>query len=203
MRILIRKKGFTLVEVALTVGLTSIIALSIYASLSYGLTIWQRVQAGLAEEDAALFFSKLNDELDDVFKYPGFELVGNSSEVKFPTIISDSLHYPDTGRGLGMVKYVFDENAGSIQKAHLSISDIYEGRQPLPTSVLADISALTFSYYFLDKEKEAYIWSAEWPPQEGAPENPVLPLAVRIGLSFQKGDRIYEYNQTFSLPLAR
>ena len=197
-----KKSGLTLIEVSLTVVLASVVALAVYSTLSFGVRIWQRFQAGMAEEDAALFFSKAGDEFENTLIYAGLKFHGNQTSLTFPTIISSRFHYAHTGQGPVLVSYVFDDSDGVIKKAYYSLVDIYNGDDPALLPVLDGIESLGFSYYFFDNETEEYLWSGDWPPSEGVPRYSAFPLAVRLALSFQKGDKTYEYNQTVSLPLA-
>lgn len=197
-----RKKGLTLVEVALTVVLASMIALAIYATLSYGLKISQRVQGRMAEEDAAFFFTQMSEELQNSFKYPALKFTGHPTSVVFPTIISDRVAYSQTGQGPGLVRYFFNAEKGAVEKAHSSYSDIYENRESATRPVVSGVETLNFSYCFFNQENEEYLWSQAWPPQEGESSDPDFPLAVRVVLAFRERGRLYEYKQTFILPLA-
>ncbi len=198
-----KRNGLTLVEVSLTVVLASIVAMAVYSTLSYGLRIWQKSQAGLPEEDAAIFFSKFNDELENAINYPGMEFSGNETSVAIPTIIFDKLSYAQSGQGPGLVRYLFDETEGELLKSAYSIVDIYQGSKIQGSPQISNVTTVRFSYYFLDSQTKEYSWSSDWPPQEATVENLEFPLAVRAALYYFRGNKKYEYNQTVFLPLAR
>jgi prepilin-type N-terminal cleavage/methylation domain-containing protein len=197
-----RTKGFTLVEVALTVVLASVIALAIYATLSYGLKIAQRVQGRMAEEDAAFFFTQMTEEFQNSFPYATLKFSGNPFSVAFPTIVSDKRLLPQAGRGPGMVRYLFDEKRGLVERAPSSYSNVYKNDVPEARPVISGVETLEFAYYFFNQEKGEYLWSGTWPPQEGTSLSPDFPLAVRVTLIFKEKERFYEYHQTIPLPMA-
>ena len=195
------KKGLTLVELALTVALASMIALAVYATLSNGIRIWQEVSTAPAVEDAAIFFQKITEELENGFKYPGIRFEGGPTRIAFATMIHDRLQYAETGQGIGEVFYAFDNSAATLNKGQLTSSDIFQGRQPLFSPVLTKVNNIALSYYFFDKEKKTYLWQPDWPPQEGTPDYLDSPLAVGISISLNDGKKTYAYNETvFLLP---
>lgn len=185
----------------MTVFLTSLIALAVYAALSSGIRIWQDVYAKPAVEDAAVFFEKITEELKDSFKYPAITFKGNSSGIFIPTIVRDRLQYEETGQGIGASLYSFDASKGGLDRAQMTASDIFRESQAFFSPALTRVESFAFSYYFFDKDKKEYLWQPDWPPQEGVPQDPDFPLAVRISVALNDGKKTYAYDETvFLLP---
>jgi prepilin-type N-terminal cleavage/methylation domain-containing protein len=195
-----KHRGLTLVEVSLTVALSALVSLVVYSTLSNGLKIWQDVHVKQPQEAVALFFEKLTDQVRNTFKYPGILFTGNQTSFSLPTIVRDRVQFGEAGVGLGLVKYIFDERPGQVQKAELTTSDIFENSAPSFSPALGGIDQVIFSYYFFDKKRKEHAWATEWPPLEGAPDSADFPLAVGVLLRLTENNKTYEYQRAIFIP---
>ncbi|MEK7850184.1 MAG: type II secretion system protein GspJ [Candidatus Omnitrophota bacterium] len=187
------KNGLTFVEVLITCFMVALIGIAVYSSLNNGIRAWQRVQQKMPEEDIAIFFDKFLNDVSNSFQYPQISFSGNQTYVAFPAMI---------GIGIGRSSYNFNPGQGRLERAQEAYSDIFESKAPQFYSILSDVSAFVLSYYFYDVEEEEFIWSHEWPPQEGKPLDANIPLAVRAAIEVNNGKKTYGYTKVIQLPLA-
>lgn len=193
--------GLTLIEVAFTSLVISVVAFAVFGSLSRGIDIWSRVQGVFPQEDVAIFFDKIEVDLANSFRYPDLRLTGNATSLAFPTFVVSRPPGPQGGM-IGMASYVFDDAGGEIQRAAANYSEMYEAKEGPRSVILRHVEHLAFSYLFFNKEEERYIWAAEWPPVDAEPEDTSLPLAVRIVLNLHYENKSQEYTTAVFLPVA-
>src|SRR3989338_2632588 len=66
---MLSKKSFTLIEMLLVTSLMAMIGLAVYHSLVNGMKIWDASTRYTAEEDVALFFDKISQDIRSATNY--------------------------------------------------------------------------------------------------------------------------------------
>jgi prepilin-type N-terminal cleavage/methylation domain-containing protein len=197
-----RRRGLTLMEMLVTVSLVALIGMTVFATLNNGIKLWQVVNVAWPKADAALFFEKLTQELENVFVLDRSSFQGDNATMTFPTSLKD-LRRPGTW-SMGAVRYAFDEKAQVLTRAAMTVSDIFEDRSPAPAVVFDHVPLACFAYYYFDTQTKEHAWSDKWPPEitEGAAV-PKWPLAVKLRFQWEQKGVVYDFENIFPVPLAQ
>ncbi|MCM8800546.1 MAG: GspJ family type II secretion system protein [Candidatus Omnitrophica bacterium] len=186
------KKGFTLIEILIVSGLVVVISLAIYATLSNGLRLWQRLNQAKEEEEVLIFFEKFLLDLRNAFKFKGIDFVGKNDLLEFATLVkSPSLKKTTVGK----VIYYYDKDEERLVRKRLNFSQLYY-EEDLWQESLNYVKKFKLQYYFYDKDKKEYFWLEDWPIKEN------LPLAIRIAFDFDNGKQILRFIRTVNVPVS-
>lgn len=184
--------GFTFIEMLIVIVMLSVISLAIYASLSNGVKIWQRIYAKQAiEEDMDIFWDRFTHDLKNTVSFLPINFFGEKDTLSFATIVNSRELQKTT---VGKVSYAFNQQAGIINRKQADFSRVFEGREPEVTHSLKDIKSLKFQYYYYHNENKEYLW------QDEADKD--LPLAVRVECEYVDGPNSDTFVRTVSIPIA-
>ena len=198
-----RVKGFTLIELLIVTGILSLISLAIYASLSNGIKIWQKVNQSVVEEDLGIFLDNFTYDLRNTLKYGGIDFLGQEERIEFPTLINSQRLKMKTP---GQITYAYPQGIALpvplkegaynnvLSREEKDISQVFEGRQGRLRQVLKNIKSLRFRYSYYDREKKENIWQDEC-------LGDLIPLAVRIELELKDGASSSKFVRTVSIPI--
>ena len=195
-----RRSGFTLIEVSFTVLLTALIALAVFGMLSAGIDLWGIIQRSQPEEDVAILFDKMGDELKNAFEFHGIPFEANGTFFSFPTMIRVR-RGNETTAAIGVVQYIFRPSEHEVQRSQRSYGEFSRKASVSPRPVLKEAGDFAVTFYFFDETKKEYAWSQEWPPRgmffigDGD-----FPLAVRISLELNGGNATRAYEKTVFFP---
>lgn len=182
-------RGFTLIELLIVSGIMSVIALSLYSTLSSGLKIWQRITHSVEEEDINLFLGKLGNEIRNMVNFSGLTFSGGKDTLSFNTIVtSQRLMFSS----IGQIRYSYDSGAGIVQREQKDFSHIFNNEEGVLKVVLTGIKAVRFSYYLYDEKEKKYFWVNEYASNK-------LPLAVKLELELNEDKKIIK---TVSIPIS-
>lgn len=190
----IKKKsnGFTLVELLIVSALISIIGLAVYSVLSSGIRIWQRVNIEMPTQDLNIFLDKFSLDLRNSIEYKDLNFIGSKDQFEFATLLENS-HFG--GRTPAKVRYYYNYREKKLYREELDYSQIFNGDREDGTESLANIESLQFSYYFYDKESNAYSWLDKWPHE-------ILPAAVRIEMKLNGVNQNNSFTKTVTIPIS-
>lgn len=140
------KRGFTLVEILVTMCIFSIVTVGLVGCLLSGLKLWRQSSSGSGSHNLALL------ELEDLFQnlrhtvyLPGGNLTGTDSRLGFTGA--------DSGRLIRFV-YEFDPDNKNLTVTGAGFAD----RQAPSARVLFAADAVKFSYFVLDQQAKIYSW---------------------------------------------
>ena len=167
-----RRKGFTLVELLIVCSLFAVISISIFATFSSGFKVLRRLQrTNDTEERLLLRLEKLSRELRQVFVFKDITFSGSKDKISFAAIIDDEIR---------RLNYCFDADHKAILRSTDALEEILAAKKDQQEEIkspqkiyLANINGLTFSYFYFDIEKKAYLWKDEWSETK-------FPIAVKI-----------------------
>lgn len=189
--------GFTLIEILLVTVILSIIGLSVYSAFNNGIKIWKRIARNVIQEDVSIFFEKISHDLRNSLQYADIKFEGTEERISFPTIIisnEQNLLKPE----LGCVTYFRDNKDNSLNRQQINYSQLYQNARlsdgqanQLSRSLLSNLEAITFQYYYYDIETDRYYWKSIWENEE------YLPLAVKIKVEFYEDKNKNEYKNSF------
>ena len=170
-------KSFTLIESLIVVTLLSIIGLSVFTAFSNGLKIWERSHRAVVEEDVAIFFERLTQDLANAFEFSLIKFEGSEIKLKFATIVTTEadrkLGANKTMRQIGHVQYYYDEDKKEIYRAQgnysLAIKDKF-----FPSRVLMKgVESFNFSFFYFESGQIKETKSGD-----------LLPAGVKVTLGF-------------------
>lgn len=195
-----KKNSYTLIEMLLVVSILSMMGLALFHALSSGLNIWERSRRFVIEEDIAIFFDKIGQDLRNSFFYSKMPFAGKSTLLRFPT----RLKFPraqdeELQEGLGEVEYYFDSTRKSLLRRQLSYGQaLYRdgtgqalrGDAGKERIMLRSVESVHFVYYFLEGNEVVSKKEIE----------DAMPRAVAIAVEFQDGQRKRSLHKLINLP---
>jgi type II secretory pathway component PulJ len=187
--------SFTLVETLLVVSLFSLIGVALLSTFNSGLKVWDRVFRERLEEDVFLFFEKFYRDLRNTFSYQKINFLGEEDKLKFPTLVFTKSDLSGLKEGVGEVKYYWDKEEKKLFRVKRNLSDIYRESLGKKEILLKNVKDFKLSYYFYDQKEKKYFWQKEW-------HKSGFPLAVRINLLVNDGEREIQFKKTISIPVA-
>ncbi len=172
-------------------AMLGIISLSIFATFSNGLKIWQKINKPLAQEEMGVFFEKLSKDLSSCLKLSNLSFSGNQVYLEIPTLVNSA----NLGnRSPGLANYTFDRQSG-VSRRQKDYSQIYTHQETEAVLLLKGLRSFQFTYYYFDKQRQEYLWAPEW-SQAG------IPLAVRVSLSLEGSSEDEKIIRTITVPVS-
>ena len=195
-----RRSGFTLIEVSFTALLTALVALAVYGMISRAVDLWDVIRRSQPEEDVAILFDKMGDELKSAFRFRGIPFEANETSFSFPTMIGVR-RGNETAPAIGVVRYFFDPSKSAIGRSQRTYGEFSKKTSVRQAPALRGVADFVVSCYFFDEIKKEYAWSGEWPPRE-MPfiKEGDFPLAVRVSLEINAGNATRAYEKTVFFP---
>lgn len=186
------KSGFSLVELLVVTVLLGVLSLTLFSVFTSGIRIWQRVNRNLAEEDLCIFLDKFSLDLRNSFKFASIPFKGNEYSLEFATLVDSGAM---RARTVGKTVYLYEPVGEQLMRQEKDYAQAYSDAQSASGELLKNVKSLRFQYYRYIKDKDEFIWQAEWPEEE-------LPLAVRMELEFDNGRAIAKFSRTVSIPVS-
>jgi len=157
-----KNKGFTLVEMIVTIVITAFLGIVVYTTFSQGVRLWTRTAKDHGEWKVDLWVEKITADLRNVFQDPQWPLKGTRTELVFAT-----LRHEANGSIAGTpayFRYVFDPNTQAVVCRRYAFEDVLMAKSsPQSTlSALEKILAFDLEYYAYDPKAKAYHWQSQW-----------------------------------------
>lgn len=187
-----KRRAFTLIELLITTAILAVISLAIYAMVSNGVKIWQKVNnQRIIEEDLDIFFEKFAHDLRNCVIFSGVKFVGTPDHLEFATIVNSPALQRST---VGQIQYVYDDKIQQLERIQRDYVQISSEEQGLSQPVLVGLKSFKFFYYIQNKNSKEPSWLQESPVD-------VIPLAVRIELQLTNSDETSTFTRTVSIPV--
>ena len=185
-----RRNSYTLIEMLLVASILSTISLAVFHALSSGLNIWERSRKFVVEEDIAIFFDKIGEDLRNSFSYSKMPFAGKETLLRFPTHIKISrAQDEEILEGMGEVEYYFDPDKKSLTRRQLSYGQALRGDAGKERLVLS-AALVHFAYYFLEGNE------AVLKEEIGT----TMPRAVAVEVDFIDGRQKRTFRKLINLP---
>lgn len=185
--------GLSLVEILIVMVIMSLISLAVYANLSSGIKIWQRINKPRPEEDLNIFLDRFMQDLKNALKFQGLDFLGTEDSFELPTLINSPALKTKT---VGKVIYYYDRREKILKRQQQDLSQIYNRQDSGPVRQLGNVESLRFQYCSYDKEKKEFIWQEEWKTKDE------FPLSVRMELEFNNGIQTKAFTRTVDIPIS-
>jgi hypothetical protein len=184
--------GFTFIEIMIVTMMVAVVSIAIFTTLNNGIKLWQRMTQSVPQEDINILLDKFGSDLRQCFLFKTIPFVGEKDRFECATLVASSTLKKKT---VGKVIYAYLSGERALMRQALDYSSFYSGSQTISAEMLKKITALEFSYYWLDPERKEYRWLKEW-SKEG------LPLAVRLEATITVGETEYGFIKTVSIPVS-
>jgi prepilin-type N-terminal cleavage/methylation domain-containing protein len=196
------EKGFTLLELILSIGILSIVLVTIYAALSMGSRTWEKgerdietiqrervVMNLLSREIKSAFPYKVTpSELDDHKEFYAFD--GKKDSISFVSGV------PLRGErgGLSWLTFWVEEDLGLVVIERDALrADIFEERDSLDKEEMEvldqRVTDIQFEYYQRKSGKTEGEGEGEWEEKWDAEKEGTLPHAVKVVLTLEEEER--------------
>lgn len=172
------QKGFSLIEVLVTVVITSVLLASLYFSLSVGLKAHQKTEEYLSEERGReIFLLQFSRELRNSIPYSGAPFFADERSIRFPTRTG---HYTRDGfePALSTVEYKIERGKLVRVEKPLKAEGLRRTKLMKKEVLFDEISSFKVEFLKMTAEGEMQ-WSHEW---QGKADSEI-PRGVRISVA--------------------
>ena len=193
------QKGFTLLELILSISILSLVLVTIYGTLSMGSRTWEKgerdiekiqrervVMNLLAREIKSTFPYKVTpSELDTHKEFYAFD--GKKDSISFVS----SVPLKGEKGGLSWLTFWVEDDEGLVVVERDALrADIFKERDALDKDAMEvldpQVTAIRFDYYKLKSGKTEGEGEGEWEEKWDAEKEKTLPNAVRVQLTFEE-----------------
>jgi Tfp pilus assembly protein PilE len=186
----------TFIEIMLVVSLIGLVSLALYQSFTNGLRVWQKSRELIIEEDVAVFFDKLAQDLRNTYVHTTQYFEGDSSRVSFPALVwlktmNPRRHSDEYSDQMGQVEYALDVERRSIVRRSANYSEARQRLFGQEQVVVTPIDGLQFKYYYLTDDGEIF--------SEQVLETVPAGIEVEVTIQDSKGRR--SLKRYFNIPL--
>ena len=183
-----QNKGFTLIELFISTAIMFLVAIAIYSAFANGVKVWRRANISRQlERDVNIMLTKLTRDLRNTFEFSGIPFEGTESVISFPAIINSDSLTKEPQYEVGRIIYFFDEGKTTLSKESKAYPLVYgneDVEDKYTTSLISDMSDLTFSYCYRDNVTGEYKWKDLWEKEE----QDSIPQAVSIDFVLKKDE---------------
>ena len=150
------RRAVTLPELLMVIALLSMTAVTIFHTMINGYKVWGRTQQFVVEQDIAILFDKISEEIRNSIYFSQIKFEGRSSHVRFPAVVRTLPDPRVSSNGdyviqLGQVEYLFDPLRKSLNRRYSNYSLALRGMFFPEQQVLTSIRSVKFSYYYPDE----------------------------------------------------
>jgi hypothetical protein len=169
-------------------SLMTMVGLCSYQALANGIRVWKKAHEFTLSEDVAIFFDRIQHDLNNSLNYSQLKFKGNESQLSFSTIVRTPLAGKISQQEgqlvyqIGQVEYSFDPTQGGILRRQANYGQALKNTFGQERLLASGIKSVKFLYYFKQDDKMISVATAE----EGK-----LPVAVLIEVESLEG-----HNQT-------
>lgn len=181
--------GLTLIELLVVSAMVAVIGLTMYSTFSNGLEIWKKVNQPLIQEDLDIFLEKFSHDIRNTVQFSGLGFLGSEHNLELPVLINSRRLKKFT---VGKVVYSYYPEEERLTRQERDFSQIFSKAEDSTAQSLVNIRSFRFRYYNYDNDKKEYLWQDGWDKQS-------MPLAVRMELELEDGDRVYQFSRTASI----
>ena len=176
-----RARGFTLVELLVTVTLVGLVGATVVAAISGCIRVWEQVSAeGREEEWIRVAFDQIRRDLRSTRRFAPVPFDGAYDEVSFPAIVPMELRDGGTLDVIGRTGYYFNSYRGILcrdQQPYQLVGRV--GLKDRCHPVLTGVKRVKFSFYQPATETTGGGWSGAWSAAEP-------PLAVKVEVGYHE-----------------
>ncbi len=172
-------RGFTLVELLVSLSIFSIISLAVYSSFAAGIAAWRKAQEfSSVYQTSRLLLNDIARELKNTVKITGGKFEGGARSLSFVTVQQDPYLSSRSGRHrISKVSYELRRNGTSpgFTLYRRMGADLKKRARARP--LVDSIDSLEFQYTYKNSAGKLQPWSKVWNMTDQ------IPFGVKIDLS--------------------
>lgn len=177
-----KKNGFTLLELLLSLSITGIILIIILSALRLGIDSWEKGEKEIKKmENLSMTIYKISEEIKSIYPYiieefgnEQLQFIGKEDSISFVTVSQN---------GFKWVEYYMNNDQNNLYKGllvrfgNLPSSKSFDSSSGMVVEIDPDVISIEFEYLFrLDNEER---WFKEWNKDSNT-----LPNAIRIKITY-------------------
>ena len=176
-----RPRGFTLLEMLITISLMALVAGAVVASVAGGFRVWRRVAVyGVHEQASLLAFEGLRRDLHSAMPFKLVPFSGAYDEMTFAAV-GRNPHEPDAVKELGREGYYLDAVHDVLCRSFAPYRRSDEVRlKDRCEVVLEHVQRLRFDYFGAEQGTQEAAWTQSWDAK-------TAPMAVKMSVTLQDG----------------
>lgn len=173
------REGFSLVEVLISLLISSLVLLAVTTLLGTGITAYHRLdQNSESLHQTRIFFRLLETQLRNTLPYAPAPFKGEKQAMQFISGTDDSAGTEEISLPR-KINYVFKNGALYVEK-----SAAHRAGGGKDTRKLLDrLKEFSIAYAYYDASREETVWLSEWPENQG------IPRGIKVTLLFRARDR--------------
>ena len=204
------QKGFTLLELILSISILSLVLVIVYTTLSMGSRVWEKGERDIENlQRKRVVMNLLSREIKSIFPYKvtpsqlDTHKVFYAFEGKNDTISFVSAVPLRGGKGgLSWLTFWVEEDMGLVVVERDALrSDIFRERDTIDKDEIEvldqEVTEIQFSYYKLKRGKSEGEGEGEWKEKWDAEKEGTLPHAVKVELTFKEKGRGKDAEEEF------
>ncbi len=184
----------TFIEIMIVVSLISIISVALYHGLSNGLRVWEQSKRLIVEEDIALFFEKISQDLRNSLSYSKINFESDFYSFSFPTVVRTLVttsKQDELVEQIGKVQYAFDPSSKNLVRKQADYGQALSGDYDPPQVLVAHIDSIKFGFIYLTDKEQVY--------SEKILET--IPSAVEVEVKFTENKQKRSFKRVIEVPI--
>ena len=175
------KRGFTLIEMLVTVALVSLVGATVVAAVSGCLRVWGKVTAyGDTTSWAEVAFEGIRRDLHQIKAFTPIAFKGEYDSVSFSAVVHSVLPDGQEVSEIGQVGYYFDNQRRRLCRAKHPYRLMRRARlNDQCDAVMDHVSRARFSYFKPKTDTSEAGWGSSW-------EAPQPPIAVKVEVNYDE-----------------
>jgi len=182
-----RSKGFSLMELLVTVSVMGFVLITLFSAFSAGVSIYKRIREDVGTRTKVFIAcEKIEKDLRNVINFSGIEFIGEAKRLVMPGYVKKIEEDLPGGKSLflGEISYYLDSSTGFLVKGekpygrvllenykeeinNANVDNAPDNMQSFTESVLGArrlvrIKDIEFKYYYYDAETKSYLWESSW-----------------------------------------
>jgi prepilin-type N-terminal cleavage/methylation domain-containing protein len=152
-------RGFTLIEVILSLTILAVVATAAASCLMAGMKLWNRAtrQSG-GRIQTVLELERIAQELKLFSRNSTIPFEGAEAQMSFPTVDAD---------GIAKVSYRFDRASSTLFRSRTPLT-LLDKQGGVPELRVGSFKSLSFSYLKIGKDQDKTMqFTQEWAPEDG------------------------------------
>ena len=167
------KKGFTLVELLIAVGIFGVVAISIYSSFGAAIKVWRHGEEIIeSNQNLRLGLNEMSKDLKNIIFFDSIEFEAQGGSVTFPSLSGDDII---------KISYNLDGDKGVLIKATAGRKDGFDLEAGVTEELISTVKAISFSFPY--EGLEEYECRSEWDSELGIPRG----IKIKVDLEDGKG----------------
>ena len=175
------RRGFTLVELLVTVALVSLIGATVVAAVSGCLRVWGKVSAhGDTTSWAEVTFAGIRHDLHNIKTFTPINFKGEYDTMRFPAVVRSPLSDGEEIPEIGQVGYYFDNQHKRLCRAQVPYRLMRRAHlKDRCDAVMNHVNRVRFSYYKPKTDTGEAGWGTAWEAVEP-------PIAVKVEVNYDE-----------------